>query len=79
MASDLPYFGHNNPLHLQKAKWDGHRSVRFESGEGLATVAYSYKLSHEEMHETAERIALLWQLHVGQTNDELLAALEAAP
>lgn len=76
MASNHPLFGHNNPMHAQRATWDGHRSVRFESGEGLATVAYSYLLSDDEMHLAAERIALLWSLHAGQTNEELRAALE---
>ena len=71
MASDAPLFGGNNPLHWQGAKWDGHRSIRLASGEGLATVAYSYCLSHAEMWEAAERLALLWDLHAGQTTAEI--------
>jgi hypothetical protein len=65
-------FGHNNPLHTQAAKWDGHRSVRLADGDiGLATTAYSYSLSYEELPEAAERIALLWNLHLGVSNAEL--------
>lgn len=75
MASDTPNFGHNNPMHNQKAVWDGHRSIRFESGEGLATVAYSYKLSNQEMHEAAERLALLWNAMADHTTDSIRAAL----
>jgi hypothetical protein len=75
-ANNQPLFGHNNPMHAQKAVWDKHRSVRFESGEGLATVAYSYKLSHDEMHEAAERIALVWNLMSGFTIDQLRHAVE---
>lgn len=70
-----PLFGHNNPMHTQKVVWDGHRSVRFASGGGLATVAYSYKLSHEEMHQAAERIAIIWNLMEGMSTDALRAAL----
>ncbi|WMT85619.1 hypothetical protein NO932_11835 [Pelagibacterium sp. 26DY04] len=76
MASNNPLFGHNNPMHHQGAKWDGHRSIRFGSGEGLATVAYSYLLSDAEMWDAAERISLLWNLHVGESNDDLRAALK---
>jgi len=65
-------FGHNNPLYSQAAKWDGHRSVRLADADiGLATTAYSYSLSYEELPEAAERIALLWNLHLGVSNAEL--------
>lgn len=77
MASDVRLFGHNNPMYMQTVEWDGHRSVRFSSGEGFATVAYSFKLSHEEMHEAAERIELALNLVAGKTNDEIRAALSA--
>jgi hypothetical protein len=67
-------FGDNNPIHSQPAAWDGHRSVRL-MGEnfnlGLATTAYSYALSYDELTEVAERIALLWNLHLGVSNDDL--------
>ena len=76
MAKDHALFGHNNPMYQQRAVWDGHRSVRFESGEGLATVAYSYNLAHWEMHEMAERIALALTLVVGLTNDEIRAQID---
>jgi len=67
-------FGDNNPIHSHPAAWDGHRSVRL-MGEnfnlGLATTAYSYALSYDELTEVAERIALLWNLHLGVSNDDL--------
>ncbi|MBB4063634.1 hypothetical protein [Gellertiella hungarica] len=71
-------YGDNHPLHSQEAAWDGHRSVRLAVDDiGLATTAYSYKLSYEELREAAERIALLWNLHRDKTNAELrLAALK---
>lgn len=72
-------FGDNNPIHSHPAAWDGHRSVRL-MGEnlnlGLATTAYSYALSYVELTEVAERIALLWNLHLGVRNADLKAALQ---
>lgn len=65
-------YGGNNPMHRQTAAWDGHRSVRLaEDDIGLATTAYSYKLSYEELTEAAERIALLWNLHLDFSTEEL--------
>ncbi|KAA0684574.1 hypothetical protein DTW90_36150 [Neorhizobium sp. P12A] len=65
-------YGSNNPLYRQVAAWDGHRSVRLaEDDIGLATTAYSYRLGYREIQEAAERIALLWNLHLGETNDQL--------
>lgn len=65
-------YGNNYPLHRQAAAWDGHRSVRLaEDDIGLATTAYSYKLSYEELTEAAERIALLWNLHLDTSTEEL--------
>lgn len=67
-------FGDNNPIHSHPAAWDGHRSVRL-IGEnfnlGLATTAYSYALSYDEVTEVAERIVLLWNLHRGVSTDDL--------
>lgn len=77
MSAPNDLFGHNNPMHKQRVVWDRHRSIRFESGEGLATVAYSYKLSDNEMWDMAERITLALSLVVGRTNDQLRDALEA--
>ena len=71
MAAETSNFGHNNPMHTHRVVWDGHRSIRFDSGEGLATVAYSYKLSHWEMIEMAERIALALNAVAGLTNDQI--------
>ncbi|MGJ7039194.1 hypothetical protein J2Y63_002449 [Shinella sp. BE166] len=68
----MPRFGHNNPLSDQLAYWDGHRSVRLaEEDIGLATTAYSYKLGYAELTEAAERIAMLWNLHRGESDDDL--------
>lgn len=65
-------YGGNNPMHRQAAVWDRHRSVRLaEDDIGLATTAYSYKLSYEELTEAAERIALLWNLHLDVSTEEL--------
>lgn len=67
-------FGNNNPIHNHQAAWDGYRSVRLIGASfnlGLATTAYSYGLSYNELQEVAERIALLWNLHIGASNDEL--------
>lgn len=73
-----PRFGHNNPLRNQVAYWDGHRSVRLAEGDiGLATTAYSYKLGYAELTEAAERIALLWNLHRGESDDDLRRQLAA--
>lgn len=60
------------PLHSQPAAYDGHRSVRLLiENVGLATTAYSYKLSYDELTEAAERISLLWNLHLGTSTEEL--------
>jgi hypothetical protein len=73
---EKPRYGHNNPLCQQEAYWDGHRSVRLAWDDvGLATTAYSYALGYGELTEAAERIALLWNLHLGKSNAELRAAL----
>jgi hypothetical protein len=75
-------FGNNNPLRMQPAAWDGHRSVRLVDGAdniGLATTAYSYCLGYQELRDAAERIALVWNLHIGQSNDELRAMLTTRP
>ena len=73
---EKPRYGNNNPLHHQEACWDGHRSIRLAwDNVGLATTAYSYALGYSELTEAAERIALLWNLHLGQTNEELRSAL----
>ena len=49
-------FGDNNPIH---------------SHLGLATTAYSYALSYDELTEVAERIALLLNLHLGDSTVDL--------
>ncbi|MBB6488767.1 hypothetical protein [Rhizobium lusitanum] len=75
---ELPRYGNNNPLYSQAAAWDGHRSVRLAvENLGFSTTVYSYGLGYDELTEAAERIALLWNLHLGQTNVELRAALSA--
>lgn len=62
----------NNPPHTQVAAWDGYRSVRLADDDiGISTAAYSYKLSYDEITEAAERIALLWNLHLGTSTEEL--------
>lgn len=69
------------PLHSQRATYDGFRSVRLLNDDiGLATTAYSYKLGYDEVQEAAERIALMWNLHLGETVEELrLRYLDATP
>lgn len=65
-------YGEHAPLHSQCATYDGFRSVRLLNDDiGLATTAYSYKLSYDEVQEAAERIALMWNLHLGESVEEL--------
>ncbi|THV13763.1 hypothetical protein [Rhizobium rhizophilum] len=65
-------YGEPMPLHSQRATYDGFRSVRLLNDDiGLATTTYSYKLSYDEVEEAAERIALMWNLHLGESVEEL--------
>lgn len=65
-------YGAPMPLHSQRATYDGYRSVRLLHDDvGLATTTYSYKLSYDEVQEAAERIALMWNLHLGESVEEL--------
>jgi hypothetical protein len=65
-------YGNNSPLHNQVATYNGHRSVRLlHDNVGLATTAYSYGLSYDEVLEAAERLSLLWNLHLGVSTEEL--------
>lgn len=65
-------YGEPMPLHSQRATYDGHRSVRLLNDNiGLATTTYSYKLGYDEVQEAAERIALMWNLHLGESVEEL--------
>ncbi|GEM_PF-5173565 len=65
-------YGEHMPLHSQCATYDGFRSVRLLNDDiGLATTTYSYKLSYDEVQEAAERIALMWNLHLGESVEEL--------
>lgn len=77
-------YGGNDQLYRQRAFWDGNRSVRLDRDDvGLATTAYSYGLGYEEVEEAAERISLLWNLHLNQSTEELrnlaLQAKEPTP
>lgn len=57
--------GDNVPIEFKDAFWDGNRSIRLEvpGGHiGLATTAYSYKLTHEERLAVARRLSALWRL-----------------
>lgn len=57
---------------MQQATYDGYRSVRLLNDNlGLATTAYSFALSCDEVQEAAERIALMWNLHLGESVEEL--------
>lgn len=68
-------YGDNNPLSIQRVFWDGYRSIRIDDGNiGLATTAYSYALSYGELEAAAERISLLWNLHLNDSTDDLRAA-----
>jgi len=65
-------YGDNSPLHNQVAFYDGHRSVRLlHENIGLATTAYSFSLGYDELIEAAERIALLWNLYLGVSTEDL--------
>lgn len=65
-------FGAEMPLHEQVAAYDGYRSIRLLNGNvGLATTAYSYGLGYDEVIEAAERLALVWNLHLGVSTEEL--------
>lgn len=65
-------YGPERPLHMQYATYDGYRSVRLLNDNlGLATTAYSFALSYDEVQEAAERIALMWNLHLGESVEEL--------
>jgi len=71
----------NGPTMLEAtpAYWDHWRSVRVVldgKDQGLATTAYSYLLSDSERAMVALRIAVLWNLHLDDSNDALLAKLE---
>lgn len=62
------------------AEWDEHRSIRLIVGRGtigLATTAYSYKLTDDELRDSARRLAILWNLHIGVSTDELERQLSA--
>lgn len=57
--------GDNEPLGFKRARHDGWRSVRLIVGGqdiGLATAAYSYKLTSEERVSVARRMTALWNL-----------------
>jgi hypothetical protein len=73
-------YGQSMPLHSQRATYDGFRSVRLLNDDiGLATTTYSYKLSYGEVEEAAERIALMWNLHLGESVEELRHRYLEAP
>lgn len=74
--------GDNEPLHLKRAIYDGHRSLRLvmkNRDVGLATATYSYELIHEERCEVAERLAALWNLGavLGLTTTQINALVES--
>lgn len=69
---EMPTYREPMPLHSQQATYDGFRSVRLLNDDiGLATTTYSYKLGYDEVQEAAERIALMWNLHLGESVEEL--------
>ena len=57
-----------------EARHDGFKSVRLRvDGKdlGFATTNYAYALAHEERVEAAKRIAVLWNLALGVSTEQL--------